>query len=181
MLSSGVAPVTLGVWASSWWRREAATTQKAPTGETQPHNTNNITHQQHTKTQHHQQHTTTQPDHHTTTHPPSQQRRSAHHTAPPSLSPVLSLDSFPFCLLPFSVLSVLPRFCSNVRLSVRVLMYVCSSVCLSLSCHRYIEKFVVSDYKCLVPLKMVKAYLLQFYRKKSSASGTPFVCCVPVD
>ena len=80
--------------------REAATTQKAPTGETQAHNTNNNT----------QQH-----DHHTTTHPRVAVCTIPHHR--PCLS--LSLDSrllssascLCFCLV---------RLASSVCLDVRV-------------------------------------------------------------
>ena len=96
------------------------------------HNTTTQHHQQHTTTQHHQQHAT-QHDHHTTTHPPT---ITAARAAVVLCLLCLCLSS-PSCLV-----SVLTRVC------LCVLMYVCSSVCLSLSvflsvCHRDIEEFVV--------------------------------------
>ena len=60
--------------ASREGRREAATTQEAPTRETQPHNTSNNTQPRNTANNT-QQHTTTH-QHHNTTHPPSQQHVS---------------------------------------------------------------------------------------------------------
>ena len=103
-------------------RGEEATTQKAPTGETQKQ-TNNDT----------QRHITPPTTHNNTT-----TRRSVHLTTPQSLSPVCLLILV-CCLLPLvsvSVLSVLPRFCHSVcvldarllvRMSVSVRLFVCLS------------------------------------------------------
>ena len=71
-------------------RRKATTTQKAPAGERPKHNTthNNTTNHHQPQTQQHNTSATQPP-----THSHSSTRHSAHHVAPPSLSPVLSLVS----------------------------------------------------------------------------------------
>ena len=96
-------------------RREAATTQKAPIGETQAHNTNNNT-QPHDTTNSTQQHDTNN----NTTRPP--------HNHPPIITAARPscLLILVCCLLPFvsvsvlsCVVSVLPRVC------LCVVMFVC--------------------------------------------------------
>ena len=109
-------------------RRKAAITYRTPTGETQKHNAthNNTTHDN-TTTQYQQQHSTTQQPH---DHPPCSTRRNAHHTAPPSLSSVLSFVSRLLSSVPCLCLCLV---CLVSFLCLSVFTYLCSSVCLSVS------------------------------------------------
>ena len=135
-------------------RREAATTQKAPTGEAQARNTNNNNNTQTRNTTNNtqQNNTTNNTEQHntTTTQPPTHASQCAPYRTTVLVSRLVSLLILVCCLLLLvfaSVLSVLPLFCPNARLSlcldeclfVRMSVSVRLFVCLSSN----IERFVV--------------------------------------